>query len=343
MFKKFFSILSHDFGIDLGTANTLVYVEGEGIVLNEPSVVAIEKSSNQVIAVGDQAKNMLGKTPGNIVAVRPMRDGVIADFEIVEKMIRHFISKISKKRYFIKPRIVIGVPSGITEVERRAVQESCEQAGAREIFLIEEPLAAAIGSNMPVNDPAGNMVVDIGGGTSEIAVISLGDIVVEKSIRVGGNSFDNAVRKFMKRVHNLDIGERSAERIKMEFIDVWNYNSEEKYDVKGRDSITGLPRTQLVTKTEIKDALEEPVNSVIMEIKSTLDQTPPELASDIIDRGIVLTGGGALLKGLKSLLSDITGVPVIIAEEPLKCVVNGCGGYLKELKKMKDKYRYLKL
>jgi len=341
MSKRFFSIFARDFGIDLGTANTLVYIEGEGIILDEPSVVAIDKNTQQVLAVGSEAKRMLGRTPGNIIAVRPMRDGVIADFETVEKMIRYFIKKVTSGRSLIKPKIVIGVPSGITEVERRAVRESCEQAGAREIYLIEEPLAAAIGAQMPVNEPAGNMIVDIGGGTTEIAVISLGSMVVENSIRVGGDEFDEAIIQFMKRTHSISIGERTAETIKIEFLDVWNYNSDELYEVKGRDSITGLPRCQMITKAEMRDALEEPIGQVIQEIKTSLDQTPPELASDIIDRGIVLSGGGALIKGLKNLLSEETGVPVIVAEDPLKCVVKGTGIYLMELKNMNRTKKFL--
>jgi rod shape-determining protein MreB len=343
MFGNFFSIFSADFGIDLGTANTLVYVEGEGVTLNEPSVVAINKETNQVLAVGQEAKNMLGKTPGNIIAVRPMRDGVIADFEIVEKMIRYFISKVSQKKSLVKPRIVIGVPSGITEVERRAVKESCEQAGAREIFLIEEPLAAAIGAHMPVNEPAGNMIVDIGGGTTEIAVISLGSMVVENSIRIGGDEFDEAIIQFMKRTHNVIIGERTAELIKMNFLDLWNFDTDETYEVKGRDSIAGLPRNQHITKAEMRDAMEEPINQVLSEIKASLDQTPAELAADIMERGIVLTGGGALIKGIKNFLSEETGVPVIIAQEALTCVVKGTGIYLQELKNMRGKKKYLKI
>ena len=343
MIKRFFSLFSQEFGIDLGTANTLIYIEGEGIVINEPSVVAIENSSNQILAVGNEAKNMFGRTPGNIVAVRPMRDGVIADFEIVEKMIRYFIAKASRKKNLIKPRIVIGVPSGITEVERRAVQESCEQAGAREIYLIEEPLAAAIGAQMPVNEPAGNMIVDIGGGTTEIAVISLGSMVVENSIRVGGDEFDRAIIQFMKRNYNLIIGDRSAEKMKMEFLDLWNYSSEEEYEIKGRDSLTGLPRSQLITKAEIRDALQESIMQVIDQVKATLDQTPAELAADIMERGMLLSGGGALVKGLKNTISEETGVPVIIAKDPLFSVVYGTGMYLKEIGKLKYKRSYLKV
>ncbi len=343
MFKNFFSIFSNDFGIDLGTANTLIFMKDKGIVLNEPSVVAVEKKSNQVLAVGTEAKKMLGRTPSNIVAVRPMRDGVIADFEIVEKMIRYFISHITQTRSLIKPRIVVGIPSGITEVERRAVQESCEQAGAREIYLIEEPLAAAIGAKMPVNEPAGNMIVDIGGGTTEIAVISMGSMVVENSIRIGGDEFDNAITQFMKRVHNLVIGNISSEQIKKNFVDVWNYASDEQYEIRGRDAITGLPRSQAVTKAQMRDALEESLNQIVSEIKATLDQTPAELAADIMERGIVLSGGGALLKGIKNLISEETGVPAIIADSPLDCVVIGTGLYLSEIEKIKNKYRYLQV
>lgn len=312
----------------MGTANTLIYMQEVGVVLNEPSVVAVDRVTNGILAIGTEAKNMLGRTPSRITAVRPMRDGVIADFEIVERMIRHFLGKVSRRSNFIRPRVVIGVPSGITEVEKRAVHESCEQAGAREIHLIEEPLAAAIGAGMPIREPAGNMIVDIGGGTTEIAVISLGSMVVENSIRVGGNEFDSAIVQYMKKVHNLVIGDRTAEQIKMYFVDVWNYDNNEKYLVKGRDSVSGLPRVQAVNKMEMRESLWETVCQVISQIKQTLDQTPPELASDILDRGIVLAGGGALIKGLKELLSHETGVPVVLAENPLYSVVIGTGEYL---------------
>lgn len=342
-FNRVLSVFSTDFGIDLGTANTLVYVEGEGIVLNEPSVVAIEKSTNQVLAVGHEAKKMLGRTPGNIVAVRPMRDGVIADFDIVEKMIRYFITKVARRRSIIKPRIVIGVPSGITEVERRAVEESCEQAGAREIILIEEPFAAAIGAGLPVDEPAGNMIVDIGGGTTEIAVISLGSMVIESSIRVGGDEFDDAVIQFMKRTHNLIIGERTAETIKIDFLDLYNYKGSEVYEVKGRDSISGLPRTQAITKAEMRDAVEEPMSQVLSAVKAALDQTPAELAADIMERGIVLSGGGALIRGIKNHLSEETGVPVIVAQDPLTCVVNGAGIFLSEINRTGRGRTYIKI
>ncbi|MFC1504508.1 rod shape-determining protein [Spirochaetota bacterium] len=342
VFKNFLGLFSNDLGIDLGTATTLVHVAGMGIVLCEPSVVAIEASTNRVLAVGEEAKRMLGRTPGDIIAIRPMRDGVIADFEIVEKMIRYFIAKVHNRRTLIKPRIVIGVPSGITEVERRAVQESCEQAGAREIYLIEEPLSAAIGANMPINEPAGNMIVDIGGGTTEIAVISLGSMVIENSIRIGGDEFDEAIIQFLKRTHNLIIGEPTAEDIKINLANVWEGNTEEKYEIKGRDSISGLPKLLEVNSLDIKEALEEPIQEVIDEIKNTLDQTPAELASDIMDRGIVMSGGGSLIKGFTNLVSHETGVPVILSEDPITCVARGTGLYLDELANMR-KRRYIKI
>ena len=339
--KKFLNhFFPYDLGIDLGTANTLIYLQNEGIVLNEPSVVAIDKRKNQIKAIGSKAKEMIGRTPTSISAVRPMRDGVIADFEIVEKMIRFFINKVTSRNFMIrpKPRVVIGIPSDITEVERRAVIESCEQAGVRSVFPIEEPIAAAIGAVMPVNEPAGNMIVDIGGGTTEIAVISLGDMVVQNSLRIGGNKFDNAIIDYMREAHNLNIGDRTAERIKKEFANLVNYNSTEKYFVKGRDAITGLPRTTGITKIDVREALESPINQIISRIKMTFDQTPPELSSDIIDRGIVLSGGGCLLKGLKEYISQETGVPVIEAIDPLYCVVNGTGKYLHN--KMVEKQMY---
>ncbi len=334
---NFFSVFSKDIGIDLGTVNTLIYIQNKGIVLNEPSVVALSKSNNEIISVGKEAKKMLGRTPGSIVAINPMRDGVIADFEIVEKMIRYFIGKIIRKRSLIKPRVIIGVPTGTTEVERRAVQESCEQAGARDIFLIEEPVAAAIGAGLPVSEPIGNMIVDIGGGTTEIAIISLGSIVVENSIRVGGNQIDLDIMNFMKKKHNLEIGVRTAENLKTEFVDLWNLKSNETYYIKGRDCITGLPRTLSANKAEIKQAISESLEKILNAVKTALDKTPAELAADIIENGIVLSGGGALLKGIKNYISTQIGVPVIIANEPTLCVVKGTGIYLEELKKIKNK------
>ena len=334
---NFFSIFSKDIGVDLGTVNTLIYVQGKGIILNEPSVVALDKNNNQIISVGTEAKKMLGRTPGSIVAINPMRDGVIADFEIVEKMIRYFISKTIKKRALVKPRVVIGVPTGTTEVERRAVQESCEQAGARDIFLIEEPVAAAIGAGLPVSEPIGNMIVDIGGGTTEIAIISLGSIVVENSIRVGGNEIDKNIIDYMKESHNIEIGVRTAEKLKTNFINLWDLKEKEAYFVKGRDCITGLPRTLAANKASVKKAISESLDKILTAIKFALDKTPPELTSDIIENGIVLSGGGALLKGLKNYIGSKIGVPVIIANEPTLCVVKGTGIYLEQLKKIKKK------
>lgn len=336
------SFFPKDIGIDLGTANTLIYVEGQGVILNEPSVVAVEKSTNKIISIGAEAKEMLGRTPNNIIAVRPMRDGVIADFDIVEKMIRYFIKKASGSFSLIKPRISIGVPTSITEVERRAVQESCEQAGVREMFIIEEPLAAAIGAGLPINEPLGNMIVDIGGGTTEIAVISLGSIVVENSIRVGGNEIDRSIINFFKQAYNLLPGDRTTERIKINFIDL-SSNDKEVYSIKGRDAISGLPRAQEVSQLDMREAIREPLESIIAAIKGALDRTPPELAADIIDQGIVLTGGGALLKGLKNYVSANTGVPVILAKDPTLCVAKGTGIYLQQIKSMKWKKRYIKI
>ena len=336
------SFFSRDVGIDLGTANTLIHVQGRGIVLNEPSVVAIEKSSNQIISIGMEAKHMLGRTPNNIIAVKPMRDGVIADFDIVERMIRFFIKKVNSNFSLVKPRIAIGIPTSITEVEKRAVQESCEQAGAREIYLIEEPLAAAIGAELPISEPLGNMVVDIGGGTTEIAVISLGSIVVENSIRLGGNEFDKSIVNFFKRAYNLVPGERTAEIVKMNFIDLASKNLKETTLVKGRDTISGLPRAQEITQEDMLEAIQPPLLEVISAVKGALDQTPAELAADIMDHGIVLTGGGALIAGLKGYLSNNISVPCIVAKEPTQCVVKGAGVYLSQLRSMKWKRKYIK-
>ncbi len=336
---KLYGLFSNDLGIDLGTANTLVHVKGEGIVLSEPSVVAIQNGTNKVLAVGQEAKNMLGKTPGDIRAIRPMRDGVIADFEIVEKMIRYFIEKVHNRRTFVRPRVVIGVPGSITEVEKRAVRESVEQAGAREIFLIEEALAAAIGTNIPIQEPSGSMIIDIGGGTTEIAVISLGGIVSSKSIRVAGDEFDESLINYSRKKHNLLIGETSSEKIKIEIGNVYPSKNDKKnkMEVRGRDAVTGLPRTIILDAIESRKAFQEPVNAVIEAIKSTLDDTPPELSADICDKGIVLSGGGALLKDLDLLLSNITNVPVILAENPLISVALGTGKFLDEIKFINQK------
>ena len=322
-----FGNLFADIGVDLGTCNTLIYVRGKGIVINEPSVVAVERGTRKVVAVGTEAKKMLWKTPENIIAIRPLADGVIADMDTTEKMIRYFVSKIMPRHSFIKPRMVIGIPSCITEVERMAVEESAQKAGARGVKVIEESLAAAIGANIPIEEPAGHMVCDIGGGTTEVSVISLGGMVVTNAIRIGGDEFNEAIIKHVRTVHNLVIGEHMAEKLK---IDIGNASPEkniEKVEVKGTDAITGLPRRLEIDSVEIREALKDPVTAIVEEIKRTLGDTPPELAADIVERGIVMTGGGALLKGLPKLISKETGVPVIVAESPLDCVAIGTGKY----------------
>lgn len=321
------SAFSSDIGIDLGTCNTLVYIRGKGIVASEPSVVAVERGTKKVVAVGEEAKRMLWKTPGDIIAIRPLRDGVIADLETTEKMIRYFISKVLQRRWFVKPRMVIGVPSCITDVEKRAVIESAEKAGAREVRVIEESLAAAIGANIPIFEPAGHMVCDIGGGTSEISVISLGGMVVTNAIRLGGDEFDEAIIKHVRTVHNLIIGEGTAEELKKRIGNATADKKIEKMEIKGTDAITGLPRRLEIDSVEVRDALQEPITAIIEEIKRTLGQTPPELAADIVERGIVLTGGGSLLKGLDTLIANETGVPVFLAEDPMNCVALGAGMY----------------
>ena len=340
MFSKLAAFFSNDLAIDLGTANTLVYVRGKGIVVNEPSVVAVinDKGNRKVLAVGQEAKEMLGKTPGNIEAIRPMRDGVIADFDITEAMIRYFIQKVHNRSSFIKPRIIICVPTGITPVERRAVKEAAESAGAREVYLIEEPMAAGIGAGLPITEPSGNMIVDIGGGTTEVAVISLSGIVIAKSIRIAGDKMDTAIMQYIKRKYNLAIGERTAEKIKIEIGTALLEDGEEDttIEVKGRDLINGIPVNITVKASEIKDALKEPISAIIDGIKQTLENTPPELAGDIVDKGIVLTGGGALLKNLNKLIQKETGLPVIIAEDPLTCVVKGAGKVLETIEKLKN-------
>jgi rod shape-determining protein MreB len=337
MFNSFYGMFSNDMGIDLGTANTLVHVRGQGIVLSEPSVVAVQTSTGRVMAVGHEAKRMLGRTPGDIIAIRPMKDGVIADFETTEKMIRYFIMKVHKRKALVRPRIVIGVPSGITEVEKRAVRESAEQAGAREIYLIEEGLAAAIGANLPIHEPAGHMVIDIGGGTTEIAVISLGNMVIADSIRIAGDEFDEAVAKYMRTQYNLIIGERMSEEVKFRLGNAFPEKKVETMELKGRDAISGLPRNLEIDSGEIRKALKEPVDQILEGVKQALAKTPPELSADIMEHGIVMTGGGSLLKGLDKYISKETGVPVILAENPLTCVVLGAGMFLET---MKDLYRY---
>ncbi len=330
--KTVFNAFSLDIGIDLGTCNTLIYIRGKGIVIFEPSVVAVERGTKKVVAVGSEAKKMLWKTPGDIIAIRPLRDGVIADLETTEKMMRYFISKAVPKKWLVKPRMVIGVPTCITEVERRAVEECAYKAGAREAKVIEESLAAAIGANIPIYEPAGHMVCDIGGGTTEISVISLGGMVVTKAIRLGGDEFDEAIIKHVRNVHNLIIGEQTAENLKITIGNACPDKKIEKMEIKGTDAITGLPRRLEIDSVEVREALQEPINAVIEEIKRTLGQTPPELAADIVERGIVMTGGGSLLKGLPKLISKETGVPVILAEEPMLCVANGAGRYFEHAK-----------
>lgn len=345
MFARLFGFLSADMAIDLGTANTLVYVKGRGIVLNEPSVVAIadQRGRKQVLAVGEEAKLMLGRTPGNIAAIRPLRDGVIADFEVAEEMIKHFIRKVHNRRSFASPMIIVCVPSGSTAVERRAIQESAESAGARKVLLIEEPMAAAIGAGLPVTEPSGSMVVDIGGGTTEVAVISLGGIVYARSVRVGGDKMDEAIISYIRRQFNLLIGESSAERIKMVIgaartPDPRAEGGEEgpMTEVKGRDLMNGVPREVVVSQRQIAESLAEPVTAIVDAVKVALENTPPELAADIVDKGIVLTGGGALLARLDEVLREATGLPVVVAEEPLSCVALGTGRALEEMKRLRQ-------
>jgi rod shape-determining protein MreB len=339
MFNSFFGLFSRDLAIDLGTANTLVYVEGKGIVINEPSVVAVQSNPNgtkRVLAVGTEAKLMLGRTPGNIVAIRPMKDGVIADFEVTEAMLRHFITKVHKRKKWVRPRCVICVPSGITQVERRAVKESAESAGAREVYLIEEPMAAGIGAGLPITEPTGNMVVDIGGGTTEVAVISLAGIVFSRSVRVGGDKIDEAITQYIRRKYNMLIGERMAEQIKIEIGAAAPLEESETMSIKGRDTVAGVPQVLEINSEEIREALTEPVNAILDAVRVALERTPPELAADIVDKGIMLTGGGALLRNLDTLMRHETGLPITVVEDPLTCVVRGSGMVLGNLKLLRD-------
>jgi rod shape-determining protein MreB len=338
-FNIFTGLFSKDLAIDLGTANTLVYLKGKGIVLREPSVVAVKKDGrgiNKVLAVGNEAKKMLGKTPINITAIRPMRDGVIADFEITEAMLRYFIQRVHNRRTLVRPRVIVSVPSGITQVEKRAVRESAESAGAREVYLIEEPMAAAIGAGLPITDPAANIVVDIGGGTTEVAVISLAGIVYSKSVRVAGDKMDEAIVQHIKRRYNLLIGEYTAESIKMQIGNVMPDPPYEEMEIKGRDFVTGIPKTVTIDANEIRLAITEQVAAIVEAVKIALEQTPPELAADIVDRGVVLTGGGALLKNLNKLLEKETGLPIIIADDPLSSVVLGSGKALDNIDILKE-------
>jgi rod shape-determining protein MreB len=330
--NSFFSLFSRDLAIDLGTANTLVYARGKGIVVNEPSIVAINKNTNEVEAVGKEAKEMLGRTPGNIVAVRPMRDGVIADFKITERMLTYFIRKAHNRKMLVRPRIVIGVPSEITPVEKRAVQDSAYRAKASEVHLVEQAMMAAIGAGLPITEPSGNMIVDIGGGTTDIAVISLSGIVYSRSVRVAGNEMDDAIMHYLKRKFNLLIGERTAEQIKIEIGSAFPLDRPLNMEVKGRDLIEGIPKTITVVDAEIREALSECVDTIVNAIRVALERTPPELSADISDRGIVLTGGGALLKNLDSRIRDETGLPVSIADDPLASVVLGTGKLLSDFK-----------
>jgi rod shape-determining protein MreB len=334
-----YGLFSNDLAIDLGTANTLTFVRGKGIVSNEPSVVAVQRMGNgskKVLAVGKQAKEMLGRTPGNITAVRPMKDGVIADFEVTEAMLRYFITRVHNRQTLVKPRIIIGVPSGITEVEKRAVRDSALAAGAREVYLIEEPMAAAIGAGLPVTEPSGNMVVDIGGGTTEVAVISLSGIVAARSIRVAGDKMDDAISAFIKRKYNLLIGERTAEMVKKQLGNAYPLEERQTMDIKGRDLVAGVPKTLSINSDEIRESLAEPVSAIVEAVKSVLERTPPELAADIVDRGIVLTGGGAQLRNLDVLLREQTGLPVMVCDSPECAVVLGTGRALDELTLLKE-------
>src|SRR5512135_923332 len=337
LFHKVVGMFSNDLAVDLGTANTLVFVKGKGIVCNEPSVVVVRKEDKRTIAVGADAKRMLGKTPSNIIAIRPMKDGVIADFDATGEMLKYFIKKVHNRRSFVSPRVIIGVPSGITQVEQRAVKDAAEASGAREVYLIEEPMAAAIGVGLPVGEPSGNMIVDIGGGTTDVAVISLDGVVYSKAVRVGGDKMDEAIMAYIKRRYNLMIGETTTEQIKIEIGSACDTGNEEKKmkDIKGRDLISGIPKTITVNEDEIREALSEPINSILDTIKVALENTPPELAADIVDRGIVLAGGGALLRGIDLLIKRETGLPVIIAENPLTAVVIGVGKMLDELEMLR--------
>src|ERR1700741_1743521 len=340
MLDAIFGVFSNDLAIDLGTANTLIYVKNQGIVCNEPSVVAVqqknERGGKRVLAVGAEAKRMLGRTPGSIVAIRPLKDGVIADFEITEAMLRYFIQKVHNRRTLVRPRIIVGVPFGITEVEKRAVRESAESAGAREVYLIEEPMAAAIGAGLPITEPTGNMIVDIGGGTTEVAVISLAGVVFSRSVRVAGDKMDGAIIQHIKRKYNLLIGERTAELLKITIGSVFPGNKSQKMKSKGRDLVAGVPKIIEITDEEIREALMEPVHQVVESVRIALERTPPELASDIVDKGIVLAGGGALLRNLDVLLREETGLPVTLADDPLTAVVMGAGKVLDELSLLKD-------
>ena len=334
--SSFLSMFSNDLAIDLGTANSLVYSKGRGIVVSEPSIVAVNQKTGKVEAVGKEAKEMLGRTPGSIVAIRPMKEGVIANFQVTEAMLRYFIQKAHHRKTLVRPRIVICIPFGVTEVEKRAVRESALAAGAREVYLIEEPMAAAIGAGLPITEPSGNMVVDIGGGTTEVAVISLGGIVFSKSIRIAGDKMDEAIINYVKRKYNLLIGERTAELIKINIGTAYPLEKEKSMEIKGRDLVAGVPKTITINSEEIREALAEPINAIVEAVRITLERTPPELASDIMDKGIVLAGGSSQLQNLDILLREETGLPVIVAKDPLLCVVLGSGKVLDEIDRLKQ-------
>ncbi len=342
LFDFFLNIIGKDMGIDLGTANTLVYVKGKGIILEEPSVVAIDRERKTILAVGKEAKRMVGRTPDNIIATRPLKNGVIADFETTEKMLRYFIQRVHKNVAFARPRIVICVPSGITPVEKKAVVEATEQAGARAAYIIEEPLAAAIGSGLSIDEPRGSMIIDIGGGTSEVAVISLGGIVVSQSLRIGGDDMDDAITYYLKKEHNLYLGERTAEKVKMEIGSAFPLENEEKMEINGRDLITGLPKTIIITSQQIRRALEKVLGDIVNSIVEVLDVTPPELSSDIMKKGIVMAGGGSLLKGLTERISRETHCPVYLAEDPMAAVAIGAGKCVEDFNTLKRYLRYSK-
>jgi len=335
LFNWLAGMFSNDLAIDLGTANTLIYVKGKGIILSEPSVVAIKKGTNQVLKVGREAKEMLGRTPGSIVAIRPLKDGVIADFDITEQMIRSFIWKTHSRKTLVRPRVIVGVPSGITQVEKRAIRDAADQAGAREVYLIEEPMAAAIGAGLPVQEPTGSMIVDIGGGTTEVAVISLSGIVYSQSVRIAGDEMDEGITQYLKRKYNLLIGERTSENIKIQIGSAYPFDEPRKMDIKGRDLVDGIPKTIGINDSDIREALHDPVYAIVDAVKTALERTPPELAADIAEKGIVLAGGGALLHGLDTLITMETHLKVRVADDPLSCVVLGTGKVLDELDLLK--------
>lgn len=339
MINLLFRIFSTDLAIDLGTANTLVYVKGKGIVANEPSMVAVyrdNRGNQRILAVGEEAKEMLGRTPGNITPIRPLREGVIADFEAAEQMIRYFIIKAHNRKALVRPRVVVCVPSGITPVERRAVKESAESAGAREVYLVEEPMAAALGAGLPIMEPSGSMIVDIGGGTTEVAVISLAGIVVSHSVRVGGDKMDEAIAQYVRRKYNLFIGERTAEKIKLSLGNAYPVDEEKTMEIKGRDLLSGIPKTYEISSSEVREALSDPLQQIVDVIKTTLEKTPPELASDIVDKGIILTGGGALLKNIDVLIRNAVNLPIVIVDDPLTAVVMGSGKLLDDMRLLKE-------